>query len=206
MLFASLIATDLFASAASAVQAEAASGRHLVTIGAGEPAGFFNLVAPHRIVVDFYFGDKRLGDAQVTFLPGSLTFIEPGKLIAILQDLVDAPAVRCGGLRRQSVSRARLTSISIGYLAELFVPPSLEHPSEHQQRAHRRQVARGSGSASQPNSAPSGSRLVAVSSASERRCARRPTSSNAIKPLCTDRRTLIQFAERSAYRCPCNKT
>ena len=75
-------------------QAEAAGHPAHATIKTGEPAGFSNLVAPQRAVVDIYFGGKRLGDAQVIFQPGSIQFVDPDKLIEQLSDLTDAAAVR----------------------------------------------------------------------------------------------------------------
>lgn len=63
----------------------------------------------------------------------------------------------------------------------------------------------GSGSEGQPSSAPSRSRLVTVSSARERRCAKRQNFSNAITPRCTDRSTRRSSGfdiVRQAFRLP----
>ena len=108
MLFAPLIAAAPFVLVVPGVQAKAADGHHLAAISAGEPAGFSNLVAPQRAVVDVYFGGKRLGDAQVTFQPGSLRFIDPGKLIALLPDLADTATIEAALAASSLPSNAHL--------------------------------------------------------------------------------------------------
>ena len=63
-------------------------------LSVGEPAGFANLLAPQQTLVDVYFGGTRMGDALVAYGGGTLTFIEPEKLIALLPDLADPAAVK----------------------------------------------------------------------------------------------------------------
>jgi outer membrane usher protein FimD/PapC len=83
----------LFGETASTAQANATGGKQLATIGVGEPDGFSNLVTPQSALVDVYFGGKRLGDAQVIYEPGSLSFNDPAKLVALLPDLANTSAV-----------------------------------------------------------------------------------------------------------------
>ena len=59
----------------------------------GEPPGFAALTAEQTVVADIYFGGKRIGDARVSYRPGSLTFAEPARLVALLPDLADTAAV-----------------------------------------------------------------------------------------------------------------
>ena len=76
-----------------AAQAAVTNNARIARIELREPPGFSTLTAKQTAVVDIYFGGKRIGDATVTYQPGSLTFADPAKLVALLPDLADAPAV-----------------------------------------------------------------------------------------------------------------
>lgn len=91
-----------------AAQAAAPKGAHIVRMEFSEPPGFSSLTAEQTAVVDIYFGGKRLGDAKVTFKPGSLTFADPAKLVALLPDLADIPAVLAALSANDLPSNARL--------------------------------------------------------------------------------------------------
>lgn len=77
-----------------AAQAAGANTSRVARIELSEPPGFSALTGEQTAVVDIYFGGKRIGDATVTYQPGSLTFADPAKLVALLPDLADGPAVR----------------------------------------------------------------------------------------------------------------
>jgi Mat/Ecp fimbriae outer membrane usher protein len=76
-----------------AAQAAAANNSKLPRIELSEPPGFSALTGAQSVVADIYFGGKRIGEARVTYQPGSLTFADPAKLVAMLPDMIDAPAV-----------------------------------------------------------------------------------------------------------------
>jgi hypothetical protein len=76
-----------------AVQAATPNNTRIARIELHEPPGFSALTSEQDAVIDIYFGGKRIGDATVTYQPGSLTFADPAKLVALLPDLADAPAV-----------------------------------------------------------------------------------------------------------------
>ena len=75
--------------------AHAADGKspQLARIEASEPPGFSALTEMQSAVADVYSGGKRIGEAKVTFQPGRLTLADPAKLVALLPDLANAPAV-----------------------------------------------------------------------------------------------------------------
>lgn len=75
--------------------AQAATGNKsgVTHIELGEPAGFSSLTGEQSAVVDVFFGNKRIGDAKVTFRPGRLTISDPEKLVTLLPDLIDRTAV-----------------------------------------------------------------------------------------------------------------
>lgn len=77
-------------SAAPAMAASAQPGR----IAVAAPAGFDSLTGPQKVVVDIYFGDRRLGEASITYQPGSLRFDNPDAVLALLPQLGDPASVR----------------------------------------------------------------------------------------------------------------
>ena len=82
--------------AALALHAPAAAGKEraaaLVTMG--EPEGFSSLTGPQMAVVDVYHGGRRVGEAEVRYRPESLTFAAPDKVIQLIPEVTDRPAVR----------------------------------------------------------------------------------------------------------------
>jgi hypothetical protein len=75
--------------ASQAAQPACAAAIH----SAGAPAGFDALERPREILVDVYFGDRKLGEAMAVASPGTLRFLEPGKLLALLPDLSGSPQI-----------------------------------------------------------------------------------------------------------------
>ncbi len=90
-----VLVTGLLTSTAAqpAAQAAVAIDPRLARIELSEPLGFSALTAEQSVIADIYFGNKRIGEARVTYQPGSLTFADPAKLVAMLPDLADASAV-----------------------------------------------------------------------------------------------------------------
>lgn len=74
-------------------QAAIAKNAELARIELGEPPGFSALTSAQSAVADIYYGNKRIGEARVTYKPGSLNFYDPAKLVAMLPDLTNVQAV-----------------------------------------------------------------------------------------------------------------
>ena len=88
------LACTLLASWTQTAEAQPATIHRAAIISASEPAGFSDLVGPQRAVVDLYFGGRRLGDAEVSFAPGSLTFLDTDKLVSLIPGLINPTAVK----------------------------------------------------------------------------------------------------------------
>ena len=74
-------------------QAAASDPERLARIELSEPPGFSALTGPQNAVADLYFGGRRIGEARVSWQPGSLAFADPAKLVTLLPDLANVPAV-----------------------------------------------------------------------------------------------------------------
>lgn len=61
-----------------------------IAITVAEPAGFATLSDPQTVVADIYYGGSKVGSAELVFKPGSLTFVDPAKVVAMLP-LLTAP-------------------------------------------------------------------------------------------------------------------
>src|SRR4051794_37734525 len=72
-------------------QAQAATAAAIHSAGA--PSGFDGLERPRRILADIYFGDRKVGEAMVLATPGTVRFLEPAKLLALLPGAVNSPAL-----------------------------------------------------------------------------------------------------------------
>jgi hypothetical protein len=53
----------------------------------GAPTGFQELARAHEVLVDVYFGGKKVGEAVVQAEPGSVHFQDPAKLVALLPNI-----------------------------------------------------------------------------------------------------------------------
>lgn len=60
------------------------------------PAGFEELAAPQRGLVDVYFGRERITRQLVTYTPETITFDDPHAILAVLPETTDAAAVGRG--------------------------------------------------------------------------------------------------------------
>jgi hypothetical protein len=58
---------------------------------AGVPSGFDGLERPRQILIDVYFGDRKVGEAMVLASPGTLRFLDPARLLALLPDAIGSP-------------------------------------------------------------------------------------------------------------------
>ena len=57
------------------------------------PGGFEGLAAERQLVIDAYFGGKKLGEVSVTVSPGQLSFDDPAALAALLPGIKSAAVV-----------------------------------------------------------------------------------------------------------------
>jgi hypothetical protein len=75
-----LAALTIFGTAASA-----ANGARAATIEmTGIPSGFGELTRDRELLVDIYFGGRKVGEARVTTRPGFLKFKEPDEVLALV--------------------------------------------------------------------------------------------------------------------------
>ena len=113
--YAFRIGTLAFAFAGQTAQAGPVATEHVAVVNVSEPAGFSQLAGPQRAVVDVFFGGRRLGEAEISFQPGSLKFLAPEKLVALLPDIADTAAIR-----------AALSEAELPAHASLICPPSAD--------------------------------------------------------------------------------
>ena len=75
-LLAMLVAGSLLAESAAG-----ASSASLIQ-SAAPPAGFDELTRPREMLLDVYYGDRKVGEARAVVAPGTVRFIDPAALIA----------------------------------------------------------------------------------------------------------------------------
>lgn len=82
----------LAALAAAAISggAQAATG---VSITASAPPGFGELEQPRELLVDLYFGKRKIGEAWIVARPGFVKFRDPQQIIALVPELSPTPAL-----------------------------------------------------------------------------------------------------------------
>ena len=119
-----------------------ASGRAGFTASA--PEGFETLVAGRQMVLDVYFGGRKVGEASATVRPGFLTFDDPTAVAALILDavrpeelassltgeLVGNVALACGVARREGcgqleVERSGIILDEERFRVDIFVHPDL---------------------------------------------------------------------------------
>lgn len=84
-VFTAALAAAMFAPES----AHAAAGAAIESAGA--PPGFDQLARPRQILVDVYFGGSKVGEAMAIASPGRLRFVDPGKLLALLPQIIPSP-------------------------------------------------------------------------------------------------------------------
>jgi hypothetical protein len=75
------------ASSASSASSTSNASDFLVS---STPPGFDDLAQPREILVDVYFGGKKVGDAIAVARPGFLQFRDPRKVVALIPNLANA--------------------------------------------------------------------------------------------------------------------
>ena len=86
-LLAMLVAGSLLAESAAG-----ASSASLIQ-SAAPPAGFDELTRPREMLLDVYYGDRKVGEARAVVAPGTVRFIDPATLIALVPDVIPSPAL-----------------------------------------------------------------------------------------------------------------
>ncbi|HEX5258761.1 MAG TPA: TcfC E-set like domain-containing protein, partial [Sphingomicrobium sp.] len=80
-----------FAAAAAAAAASGAAGHAALETEA--PDGFDDLAQPRELLVDVYFGGKKVGNAVAVARPGFLEFRDPKRVASLIPNLADVPDV-----------------------------------------------------------------------------------------------------------------
>jgi hypothetical protein len=87
----------LLASAATLAPAVAhAENSNSASLGfemTSPPAGFSELEQPRDLVVDLYFGGRKIGEAQIVAKPGVVRFRNPDQIIGLVPHLKSSPAL-----------------------------------------------------------------------------------------------------------------
>ena len=81
------------ALAGAALPAGPSSARSSAIEMTGAPDGFSQLEAPRDLLVDVYFGKRRIGETWIIAKPGYVTFRDPSALGTLLPELLPSPQV-----------------------------------------------------------------------------------------------------------------
>lgn len=82
----------VFAAAAMAAAPAAQAASSAIEL-VGAPAGFDQLARPRELLVDIYYGDRKVGEAMAVVAPGTLRFADPSKVAALVPKLVSSPEI-----------------------------------------------------------------------------------------------------------------
>jgi hypothetical protein len=129
-------------AAASAAATNSSNGHDFGVLG--PPPGFDDLANPREVLVDVYFGGRKVGGAVAIARPGFLQFRDPAKVAALVPNLAaatgladalsgDLPthgALACAQSNRQDCGKLPLDSAGIifdesRFRVDLFVPPAM---------------------------------------------------------------------------------
>src|SRR5262249_14856098 len=80
-----LFVAMLFSNADAQAQAPASAGPSVIATQV--PAGFENLVRPQNMLVDLFYGGRKVGEAMALYEPGRLTFRDPATVARLLPRL-----------------------------------------------------------------------------------------------------------------------
>lgn len=72
----------------------AAGAAHGAFESAGVPAGFADLASTREVLVDIYFGGRKVGEARALSRPGTLQFRAPAEVLAVLPGIIATPDVQ----------------------------------------------------------------------------------------------------------------
>ena len=130
------------AIAGAAVPAGSASAGSSAIVMTGAPEGFSALEVPRELLVDVYFGKRRIGETWIIARPGFVTFRDPTAMAALLPELRPSPqlsarlsgaledhsALACSQTNAQRCGTFISTSLDVifdsdGFRLDLFVAP-----------------------------------------------------------------------------------
>ena len=102
---AALIALAIGGAATPTPAVAAGSGTIAMT---GVPAEFADLEQPREMLVDLYFGNRRIGEAWIVARPGTVKFRDPASVLKLIPDLKPSPelATRLAGELEDNAARA----------------------------------------------------------------------------------------------------
>ena len=89
-----LFALTMTARASAGASAVGAVPGNVAIATVGTPAGFDELASARVVLVDFYFGGRKIGEALADARPGLLRFRSPAEVLAMVPELSAAPEVR----------------------------------------------------------------------------------------------------------------
>src|SRR5687768_10836428 len=81
---AALAALAIAAAALIAAPASAGTGSIVMT---GAPAEFADLERPREMLVDLYFGKRKIGEAWIVARPGAVQFRDPAAILGLVPNL-----------------------------------------------------------------------------------------------------------------------
>ena len=82
------VAHLLIALAAAGLHSGAQAG---ATTSSGAPPGFSELEQPRELLVDVYFGKRRMGEAWIVARPGFVRFRDPQAIMGMIPEIVPSP-------------------------------------------------------------------------------------------------------------------
>jgi hypothetical protein len=140
-----LAASPAFASAANSTgtgATDSSNGSEFLL--ASTPPGFDDLAQPREILVDVYFGGKRVGDAIATARPGFIQFRDPQKVASLIPhlssptdlgnalagDLQSHADLVCGQMKSHDCGSLETGSPGVifnegRFRVDIFVPPAM---------------------------------------------------------------------------------
>lgn len=81
----------VMAASSIGVDSSAAASASSAIQSVGAPPGFDELERPREMLVDVFYGDRKIGEAMAVVAPGTLRFRDPSKLAALLPQLISSP-------------------------------------------------------------------------------------------------------------------
>ena len=140
---AALFAGPAMAAAVASASATNSSSGHDFGV-LGPPPGFDDLANPREVLVDVYFGGRKIGSTVAVSRPGFLQFRDPAKVAALVPNLAsvagvsdalagDLPthgALVCAQSNRQDCGKLPPGSVGIifdesRFRVDLFIPPAM---------------------------------------------------------------------------------
>lgn len=88
---AALLLLSIAAAAPTPAAASVSAGYSVETVA--PPEGFSELEQPRELLVDVYFGGRKVGEAYITSRPGFIKFRDPARVLALVPNLASSAAL-----------------------------------------------------------------------------------------------------------------